>query len=134
MENISSIDNRGTIQDTLRWFVPDTSFKRLNVENVKKYAKVANKSISSLAKDFQLSRPKFYQEQALISDRDIRLRLIPLVIISDLAFQVFGKDKEKTVRWVMEANHLFFGYSPFEMALGGKSESVIQILKEWLGQ
>lgn len=134
MEQYSTLDSKGQIKDALQWFISDKTFTRLNVDNFKKYGKLANKSISSLAEDIKVSRPKLYQHEALISDKDVRERLIPLVIISDLAYEVFAKNEEKTIRWVMDANHLFFGRSPFEMALGGKPESVIQTLKEWLGQ
>lgn len=134
MELYSGLDSKGQIKDALQWFIPDKTFTRLNVDNFKKYGKLANKSISSLAEEIKVSRPKLYQHEALISDRDVRERLIPLVIISDLAFEAFAQDEQKTIRWVMDANHLFFGRSPFEMALGGKSESVIQTLNEWLGQ
>jgi hypothetical protein len=134
MEPSSGLDSKGQIKDALQWFIPDKTFTRLNVDNFKKYGKIANKSISSLAEEIKVSRPKLYQHEALISDKEVRERLIPLVIISDLAFEAFAKDEQKTIRWVMDANHLFFGRSPFEMALGGKSESVIKTLSEWLGQ
>jgi hypothetical protein len=134
MEQYSGLDSKGQIKDALKWFIPDKTFTRLNVDNFKKYGKIANKSISSLAEEIKVSRPKLYQHEALISDKDVRERLIPLVIISDLAYEAFAKNEEKTIRWVMDANHLFFGRSPFEMALGGKSESVIQTLNEWLGK
>jgi hypothetical protein len=134
MEALNHLDSKGQIKDALRWFVSDKTFTRLNVDNFKKYGKIANKSISSLAEDIRVSRPKLYQQEALITDKEVRERLIPLVIISDLAFEAFNKDEQKTVEWVMTPNHLFFGRSPYEMALGGKAESVIQTLREWLGQ
>ena len=134
MQSYSGLDSKGQIKDALQWFIPDKTFTRLNVDNFKKYGKIANKSISSLAAEIKVSRPKLYQHEALISDKAVRERLIPLVIISDLAFEAFAQDEQKTVHWLMEANHLFFGRSPFEMALGGKAESVIQTLQEWLGK
>lgn len=134
MEQYSGQDSKGKIKDALQWFIPDKTFTRLNVDNFKKYGKLANKSISSLAEDIKVSRPKLYQHEAIISNKDIREKLIPLVIITDLAFEAFAKDQEKTIRWVMDANHLFFGRSPYQMALGGKAESVIQTLNEWLGK
>jgi hypothetical protein len=134
MEQISKLNSRGQIRDELQWFVSDNTFTRLNVDNFKKYGKLANKSISSMAEDIKVSRPKLYQHEAIISDKFVREKLIPLVMITDLAFEAFGKDHEKTIGWVMQANHLFFGFSPYEMALGGRAESVIQTLKEWLGK
>jgi len=134
MEALNHFESRGQIKDALKWFIPDRTFTRLNVDNFKKYGKLANKSISDLAEGIRVSRPKLYQQEALITDKEIRERLIPLVIISDLAFEAFDKNEEKTIEWVMTPNHLYFGRSPFEMALGGKAESVIQTLREWLGQ
>jgi uncharacterized protein (DUF2384 family) len=81
-----------------------------------------------------VSRPKLYQDEALITDKEIRDRLIPLVIISDLAFDLFEGNEAKTIHWVMTPNHLFFGHSPFEMALAGKARSVEDTLHEWLGR
>ena len=134
MESFNYVEDRGQIKDALKWFIPDKTFTRLNIENFKKYGKLANKSISALAQEIRVSRPKLYQNDALITDKEVRERLIPLVIISDLAFEAFAQDIEKTIAWVMAPNHLFFGRSPFEMAMGGKAESVIQTLREWLGQ
>ncbi len=132
--NHSEPSGRGQIKDSLGWFIPDRTFSKLNVDNFKKYTKITNRSVSSLAQDIKVSRPKLYQHEALISDKEIRDRLIPLVIISDLAFEAFENDETKTVDWIMSPNHLFFGRSPYEMALAGKAESVIQTLREWLGQ
>ncbi len=134
MESLSNFEPKGQIKDALNWFVSDKTFTRLNVDNFKKYGKIANKSISNLAEEIRVSRPKLYQHEALITDKEVRERLIPLVIISDLAFEAFQGDVPKTVEWVMAPNPLFFGRSPFEMALGGKADSVVSTLREWLGR
>jgi hypothetical protein len=123
---------RGAIKDSMRWF-HDPGLTRLNTRNVKTYGKIAGKPVSRLAAEVGVSRPKLYQDEALITDKEIRDRLVPLVIISDLAFELFQGDEAKTINWVMTPNHLFFGQSPFEMALAGKARSVEDTLREWLG-
>ncbi|MCX6109883.1 MAG: DUF2384 domain-containing protein [Proteobacteria bacterium] len=134
MEATSSLaTERGAIKDSMRWF-HDQGLTRLNTRNVKTYGKIAGKSVAKLAGEVGVSRPKLYQDEALITDKEIRDRLVPLVIISDLAFELFEGDETKTIHWVMAPNHLFFGHSPFEMALAGKAKSVEDTLREWLGR
>ena len=122
----------GQISDKLGWFVKKSNLSKLNTTNLKAFAESGQISIKDFAKELHLSRPMLYQPAAPI-DREIRLRLIHVTMISDLAFDLYGGDKKKTIEWVMHANQLFFGCSPFEMALAGKAESVLAKLNEWIG-
>ena len=72
-------------------------------------------------------------------DRATKYRCIPqghkpLILISDLALELFEGDEEKTTRWLMAPNHLFFDRSPFEMAMKGNADTVAETLLEFLGR
>ncbi len=128
----SYIEHTGSIRDHLEWFAGNSTLTKINTATFRKAAALTNQSLSDLSNSLHISRPKLYQPSATV-DRKIRERLISLVMISDLAFQLFQGDKEKTITWVMSPNHLFFGRSPFEKALAGEAESIVAKLNEWLG-
>lgn len=50
----------------------------------------------------------------------------------ELAKYLF-QDDTKATAWLDEPNDLFFGWSPAEMIVGGKGDSVLETLKEWAG-
>ncbi len=129
----SYIEHTGQISDHLQWFAANSALTKINTDSFKQAAEITSVSLTELAESLQISRPKLYQPSAAI-DKKIRERLIGLVMISDIAFQLHEGDKEKTVIWVMSPNHLFFGRSPFEKALAGEAESVVAKLKELLGE
>lgn len=132
MRNQSYAEFTGEIPDKLGWFAAKTNHTKLNTLNVREFAESGQISIKDLAKELHLSRPMLYQPTAPI-DREIRERLVHVAMISDCAYELYKGDKKKTIDWVMHANQLFFGRSPFEMALAGKAESVLNKLHEWLG-
>ena len=123
----------GQIPDKLGWFASNSNLTKLNTENIREFAASGQISIKELAKELGLSRPKLYQPIALV-DRKIRSRLVHVAMISDLAFELYKGDKKKTIEWVMHPNQLFFGHSPFEMAIADKASSVLTKLNEWLGK
>jgi hypothetical protein len=130
--NQSYIEHTGQIIDHLNWFATNSAMTKINTETFKTAAQLTNIPLTELAEFLQVSRPKLYQPSATI-DKKIRERLIELVMISDLAFQLHKADKSKTIIWIMSPNHLFFGRSPFEKALAGEAKSVIHKLQDMIG-
>lgn len=53
-----------------------------------------------------------------------------LVIVTDLAFELFGENEASTTSWLMAPNTLLFGDSPFMVCMRGDGEKLI----EWLNQ
>ena len=131
MRNASYIEHTGQVSDHLKWFATNSAFTKINTDMFKRVAELTSLPLTELAETLEISRPKLYQPSATI-DKKVRERLISLVMISDLAFQLHDGDKDKTILWVMSPNHLFFGRSPFEKALAGEAESVIAKLQEML--
>ena len=122
----------GAISDHLNWFAANSAMTQINTNTFKQAAEITRLPLTELARALRISRPKLYQPSSTV-DRKIRERLIELVIISDLAFQLYEGDKNKTITWVMNPNHLFFGKSPFEKALAGEAKSVVDKLEEMIG-
>lgn len=44
------------------------------------------------------------------------------------------QDEAKATQWLDEPNDLFFGWSPAEMIVGGRGDSVVETLQEWAGE
>ncbi len=132
MKQASYIEHTGQINDHLKWFAANSALSKINTQAFKRAAELTNLPLTALAESLHISRPKLYQPSATI-DKKIRERLIGLVMISDLAFQLYEGDKLKTTSWVMSPNHLFFGRSPFEKALAGEAQSVVEKLEKMIG-
>ena len=131
MSTTSPKIDAGELKNYLYLFA-DNCLNKINTENFIDLALRGSLSKKNLAEHLKISRAKLYKKEAVITEEDVRTRLIPLVRISDLAYELYGKDKVKTQDWLMAPNHLFFNFSPFQMALGGKADVVLEKLKEWL--
>lgn len=130
--NTSSLKvDTGELKNYLGLFA-DRCLKKINTREFIDLAKRGSFTKKDIAEKLKMSRAKLYKREAVLTDEDVRNKLIPLVHISDLAYELYGEDKEKTQEWLMMPNHLFFNFSPFQMALGGKADVVLKKLKEWL--
>lgn len=89
----------------------------------------------ALASETGIARPMLYRKEiALRPSSDLTRRVILLVIASDLAYELFDRVPEETVKWVSSPNSIFFGASPFEVCMRGEGENVINWLNRHLGQ
>ncbi|MDQ3231438.1 MAG: hypothetical protein M3Q07_06415 [Pseudobdellovibrionaceae bacterium] len=112
----------------------DTALRSIKTEKFIELAEYGGIKKKNMASDLGISRPALYMREARITKKESLDRLIPFVIISDLAFDLFAKDEKKTMEWLMTTNPIFFNFSPFQMAMGGKADQVIKKMKEWLGK
>lgn len=131
----AALIDRGELEDSLNLFT-DSALTKIDTKNFLKLSDAGSLSKKDVARILKISRPKLYKREALITEEDVKTRLIPLVRIADLSFEVYGGEteehKQKARNWIMAPNHLFFNSSPFQMALGGKADVVIEKLNEWL--
>jgi hypothetical protein len=65
-------------------------------------------------------------------EKCLREKLLALVLVTDMLYELFDKNVAKVRDWLMVPNPLFFNFSPFQMVLGGKADVVVEKLKEWL--
>lgn len=68
-----------------------------------------------------------------MKDPTTRKILRQLDRVLHLATALF-QDETKATQWLDESNDIFFGWSPTEMIIGGRGDSVIQKLEEWIGE
>jgi hypothetical protein len=65
-------------------------------------------------------------------EKCLREKLLALVCVTDMLYELFDKNVAKVRDWLMVPNPLFFDFSPFHMVLGGKADVVIGKLNDWL--
>lgn len=122
--------NTGQISDHLG-LLADNALRSINTENFIELGKSGSMTKAALSKAMGISRPKLYKREARITNEQIRQRLIPFVQIADLAYVLFEEERQKTMEWLMAPNQIFFNASPFQMAMGGKADVVLEKLEEW---
>lgn len=89
---------------------------------------------AELAKKVKRTRAAMYKEETHLSKDFIEQFLVPIVISSDLAVELFHGDLEEARRWVLTPNSYFFGKSPFNVCLLGDGKHIIDFLVERLGK
>ena len=109
------------------------SHRRLKSKNFLSFVAPSGLSKRQVFEKLGISRPKLYQSTIRLSDKDIHDVIIPFVMAADLAVQLW-KEKKQAKNWMMTSNSYFFGKSPFEVAMSGDGEAVIQLLMRWLGR
>lgn len=88
---------------------------------------------AELAKKVRRTRAAMYKEETHLPKDFIEQYLVPIVIASDLAVDLFQGDLEEARRWVLTPNSYFFGKSPFNVCLLGDGKFIIDFLVERLG-
>lgn len=83
---------------------------------------------SKIAEILDVQRPNVYRQEIPIP-RAIREKILKLVLVTDLAYQLMGNNLEETIKWVMAPNSAFLGNSPFEVVMRGDGNELI----DWLG-
>lgn len=83
----------------------------------------------------KLSKPRgsMYKDTVKLPREFIEDKLIPVVVASDLACELFENNQEEARIWMLTPNSYFFGKSPFNKCLLGEGEAVIEFLAERLG-
>lgn len=120
----------GTIKNSLGILSEDKSkFKP------EKFALVTGLGKSELEKITGISRPQFYKKEIFLKPGSkILKRIVSVVIAADLAFELFGENKEETSSWLMAPNAILFGDTPFEVCMRGEGEKLIEWLNQRLGK
>jgi len=90
-------------------------------------------SFSKLAKVLKIPRTSLYSEKYGVSEDFLKKFIIPFVMASDLAADIF-QDKEKAKSWMLSPNEYFSGDAPYEVCLGGDGKIVIDLLMRHLGK
>jgi uncharacterized protein (DUF2384 family) len=86
---------------------------------------------TELSRITKKSRPLLYErELPLKLSSAFTKEIYSLVIVTDLAFELFAENEENTKSWLMAPNTLLFGDSPFVVSLRGEGDQLI----EWLNQ
>ena len=86
-----------------------------------------------MARTLEVHRPRVYREEILI-EKTLRKRVVTLVWAMDLAFELLGKEDDKTKVWLMAPNSAFGGDSPFEVIMRGDGNHVVDFLLERSGK
>ena len=128
---MQTLKETGQLKNYLGLFA-DKALTRLNTSAVINIAEHGSMNKKQIAEKLKMSRAKLYRKEARITDKEVRERLIPIVQISDIIYELYDKDKDKTMEWLMSPNHLFFNMSPFQMALDGKADIVLQKIDNWI--
>ncbi len=83
---------------------------------------------AQLATRLNRQRPHMYREEIPLPTTKLKKCIIDLVLVTDLAFELFRGDRNETRRWMMLPNTVLFGKSPFEFCFANQGDSLI----EWL--
>ncbi len=103
--------------------------------NPAKFMKITGLSALGASKVTEASRPSMYKDFIILKPSTrLRERVYSLVTATDLAYDLFNKSKEDTINWMMSANSLLFGSSPFEVCMRGDGQPLIEWLLERSGQ
>lgn len=90
---------------------------------------------SDLASLLGIQRTQLYHKTLpLKKGTKLRRRIIHLVMATDLIYQLFSENDQKTVEWLTTPNTLLFGDSPLEVIMRDEGDSVISLLLERLGR
>jgi hypothetical protein len=90
---------------------------------------------TELSKVTGKARPLLYEKELPLKISSTFAKAIfSLVIVTDLAFELFGADENETKKWLMSPNTLLFGDSPFFVCLRGESTELMNWLNTRLGR
>ena len=119
----------GSIRNSLGLLTPDK--KKVDAGRLRDVTGLTPTALSELA---GVSRPQLYKEIPLRLKSKFIQRVLSVVFVTDLAFELFGGNAEETSSWLMTPNSLLFGDSPFEVCMRGEAEPLQKWLLERLGK
>ena len=86
------------------------------------------------ARDLGAPRASLYKNVIQLKpSTKLKERILAIVAVTDVAFQLFGKNPEETAKWLTTPNILLFGKSPFEICLRGDGNVLIKWLLDRAG-
>ena len=119
----------GEIQNSMGYLTKD--HKALLPE---KFMESTNLTATVAAKELETSRPNLYKKEILLKpSTKLKDRVLAVVMVTDVAFQLFDKDPEETAKWLITPNILLFGASPFEVCMRGEAPMLVQWLLDRAG-
>lgn len=123
-------EDMGSLRNRLGILSPDR--KRINSATLLKVTGLGPAKIEKLT---GIARPQLYRtEVPLKLSSKLMKHIIAVVIVTDLAYDLFGNNEKETVTWLMSPNSTLFGDSPFEVCMRGDGSKLIQWLSERLGK
>lgn len=130
MQTIKKAQDFGSIRNSLGILTDDK--KGINPQN---FLKITGLGPSVLSNRIKISRPQLYKKTIplKLSDKFIK-RVVDIVLVTDLAYELFNSNYEETTLWLMSPNSLLFGDSPFEVCMRGDGEPLKKWLLERLGK
>lgn len=82
-----------------------------------------------------ISRPQLYKKEIpVMPSNSFVKRILDVVVVTDLAYELFNKNAKETGAWLTTPNSLLFGDSPFEVCMSGQAGALKKWLLERLGQ
>ncbi len=91
-------------------------------------------NVSDLAQSLGIQRTQLYLDRAPIrKNSKLRKHLFQLATVSDIAYLLLGRDREKTLKWLSTPNIRLFGDAPFAAILNGEGECLITWLLQRAG-
>lgn len=112
------------VQNNMNWLSDDYS----NF-NARKFFNDTNFSRSQTANTLKIARASIYKDHLLLNKANqIRERILHLVIVADIAYNLFESDKLQVAKWLTTPNTHFFGSSPIEVCFRGDGKTLI----EWI--
>src|SRR5262249_832674 len=81
------------------------------------------------AKELGTNRQAMYKNQIpLKPSSKLKERVMAVVSATDVAYELFDRNHDETAKWLVTANILLFGKSPFEVCMRGDGQKLV----EWL--
>lgn len=103
--------------------------------NPERFLALTGLSPSEGAKVTNVSRPQMYKTSIpLKPSTRLSERIIDLVTVTDIAYELFEKNADETTNWMMSPNTLLFAASPFEVCMRGDAKPLIEWLLDRAGQ
>jgi hypothetical protein len=123
-------EQAGAPRNALGILTPDK--KRVNPERLLGITGMNPTHMSAIA---GISRPQLYKKEIpILPNTKFIKRVLDVVMVTDLAFELFGNNKEETTSWLTAPNSLLFGDSPFEVCMSGQAAPLKKWLLERLGK
>ena len=120
----------GALRNALGILTPD-----LRKFRPKRLMAITGLGQTELSKVTGKARPLLYEKELPLKISSTFAKAIfSLVIVTDLAFELFGADESETKKWLMSPNTLLFGDSPFLVCMRGEGHELMNWLNTRLGR